>query len=76
MSSIDAARNLTCSNIEEIPDGTLVSNDHRDLMAAIRDMKVGKIFAFQDAMLKGEATREAGRNVISVLKSDVLVCDA
>lgn len=76
MSSIDAARNLTCSYIEEIPDGTLVSNDHRDLMAAIRDMKVGKILAFHDAMRKGEASREVGRNVISVLKSDVLVCDA
>ncbi len=75
MSEIDAARILTRSEIEVIPDGEYLSNKHRDLFVGIRDMKLSKIRGFQDAKAAGGVSEEVCVSINGVLTADVAICD-
>lgn len=75
MTAIKAARNLTKARMEFIGNGELTSNDHRDVIAAVRDMKVLKIMEFRQAAAEGRIDPDVARRIISVMKTDVLFCD-
>ena len=75
MTTVDAARELTEAEIEEISESDYVSNDRRDLYAAIRDMKAAKILAYDKAIKEGSVDAEVGRPIISVLKTDMMIFD-
>lgn len=75
MSEIDAARILTRSEIEVIPDGEYLSNKHRDLFIGIRDMKLSKIRGFQDAKAAGTVPEDVCVGINGVLTADVAICD-
>ncbi len=75
MTTVDAARELTEAEIEEISESDYVSNDRRELYAAIRDMKAAKILAYDKAIKEGSVDAEVGRPIISVLKTDMMIFD-
>lgn len=75
MTTVDAARELTEAEIKEISENDYVSNDRRDLYAAIRDMKAAKILAYDKAIREGSVDAEVARPIISVLKTDMMIFD-
>ena len=75
MTTVDAARELTEAEIEEISESDYVSNDRRDLYAAIRDMKAAKILAYDKAIREGSVDAEVARPIISVPKTDMIIFD-
>lgn len=75
MSEIDTAQSFTRSELEVIPDGEYLSNDRRDILQGIRDMKQGKIRAFQEATAAGAIDAEVCNGVTGALMTDVAICD-
>lgn len=75
MSAIDIAQQFTRSQIEEIDDASLLSNAHRDVIQAIRDMKLAKAVGYHRAKASGEVDAETCDAIASVLKTDIAVCD-
>lgn len=75
MSTIDIARELTRSEIEEIDDRALLSNAHRELFMVIRNMKMEKVNAYHAAKRAGDIDAETCDAIVSVLKTDIAVCD-